>query len=79
MEQIGQKETLERTLIKDKERINVLEKMVLRLYEDMVSGRISETNFNLMLAKTQTEQSELRERVAQVEPELTNDTVGSKY
>ena len=74
VEQIGQKENLERALIKDKERIEVLEKMVLRLYEDMVAGRISETNFNLMLAKTQTEQSELRERVAQVESELTNDT-----
>ena len=45
------------------ERIEVLEKMVLRLYEDMVAGRISEANFNLMLDKTQKEQAELKERV----------------
>ena len=33
---------MERSLTKDEERIEVLEKMVLRLYEDMVAGRISE-------------------------------------
>ena len=38
---------MERSLTKDEERIEVLEKMVLRLYEDMVAGRISEANFNL--------------------------------
>ena len=46
-EQKGQREALERSLTKDEERIDVLEKMVLRLYEDMVAGRISEANFNL--------------------------------
>ena len=39
-EQKGQREALERSLTKDEERIEVLEKMVLRLYEDMVAGRI---------------------------------------
>ena len=33
------------SLTKDEERIDVLEKMVLRLYEDMVAGHISEANF----------------------------------
>ena len=47
-EQKGQREALERSLTKHEERIEVLEKMVLRLYEDMVAGRISEANFNLM-------------------------------
>ena len=48
-EQKGQQEALERSLTKDEERIDVLEKMVLRLYEDMVAGRISEANFNLLM------------------------------
>ena len=52
-EQKGQREALERSLTKDEERIDVLEKMVLRLYEDMVAGRISEANFNLLMEKTQ--------------------------
>lgn len=37
VEQKGQREALERSLTKDEERIEVLEKMVLRLYEDMVA------------------------------------------
>ena len=49
-------------LAKDEERIDVLEKMVLRLYEDMVAGRISEANFNLLMEKTQKEQAELKAR-----------------
>jgi len=54
--QKDQREAMERTLAKDEERIEVLEKMVLRLYEDMVAGRITEENFNLLLEKTQKEQ-----------------------
>lgn len=62
-EQQDQREALERSLTKDEERIEVLEKMVLRLYEDMVAGRITEANFNLLLEKTQNEQAELRAKV----------------
>ena len=72
-ERKGQREALERSLTKDEERIEVLEKMVLRLYEDMVAGRISEANFNLMLDKTQKEQAELKERVAQGRKKLADE------
>ena len=43
---------MERSLTRDEERIEVLDKMVMRLYEDMIAGRISEQNFNTMLEKT---------------------------
>ena len=56
-EQREQREAMERSLTRDEERIEVLDKMVMRLYEDMIAGRISEQNFNTMLEKTQTEQS----------------------
>ena len=59
-EQKGQREAMERSLAKDEERISILEKMMLRLYEDMAAGRINEQNFNLMLEKTQKEQEELK-------------------
>lgn len=36
---------------------------MLRLYEDMVAGRITDANFNLLLSKTQKEQAELRAKV----------------
>ena len=62
-EQKDQREALERSLTKDEERIEVLEKMVLRLYEDMVAERITDVNFNLLLSKTQKEQAELRAKV----------------
>ena len=58
---------MERSLTRDEERIEVLDKMVVRLYEDMIAGRISEQNFNTMLEKTQTEQTELKTRVSEGE------------
>ena len=72
-EQQSQREALERSLTKDEERIDVLEKMVLRLYEDMVAGRISEANFNLMLSKTQKEQAELKARVEDGRKKLADE------
>ena len=62
-EQNGRREAWERSLAKDEERIEVLEKRVLRLYEDMVAGRITENNFHLLLQKTQDEQAELKAKV----------------
>ena len=72
-EQKGQREALERSLSKDVERIDVLEKMVLRLYEDMVAGRISEANFNLLMEKTQTEQAELKAKIAEGRKKLADE------
>ena len=64
-EQREQREAMERSLTRDEERIEVLDKMVMRLYEDMIAGRISEQNFNTMLEKTQTEQTELKTKVSE--------------
>ena len=72
-EQKGQREALERSLTKDEERIDVLEKMVLRLYEDMVAGRISEANFNLLMEKTQAEQAELKAKVEEGRKKLADE------
>lgn len=73
-EQKGQREGLERSLAKDGERVEMLEKMVLRLYEDMVAGRISEENFNFLLEKTQKEQAELKARVEEGRKRLEDET-----
>lgn len=62
----GQKtgrESLEKSLSKDKERVKVLEKMIVKLYEDMAEGRINDQNFNLILGKTQKEQEELKAKI----------------
>ena len=69
----AQREALERSLAKDEERIEMLDKMVLRLYEDRMEGRISEENFDLMLHKTQAEQAQLRERAARDRKKLADE------
>lgn len=72
-EQKEQREALERSVAKDEERIAVLEKMVLRLYEDLIAGRINESNFNSMLSKNQKEQAELKGRVAKYRKKLEDE------
>ena len=72
-EQREQREAMERSLTRDEERIEVLDKLVMRLYEDMVAGRISEQNFNTMLEKTQTEQTELKARVSEGRKRLSDE------
>ena len=72
-EQREQREAMERSLTRDEERIEVLDKMVMRLYEDMIAGRISEQNFNTMLEKTQTEQAELKAKVSEGRKRLSNE------
>lgn len=57
------RENLEKSLLKDKERVKVLENMIVRLYEDMAEGRINDRNFNLILGKTQKEQEELKAKI----------------
>ena len=64
---------MERFLTRDEERIEVLDKMVMRLYEDMIAGRISEQNFNTMLEKTQTEQTELKTKVSEGRKRLSDE------
>ena len=47
--------------------------MVLRLYEDMVAGRITENNFDFLLAKTQKEQAELKKKAAETRKRLDDE------
>ena len=42
-------------------------------YEDMIAGRISEQNFNTMLEKTQTEQTELKTKVSEGRKRLSDE------
>ena len=40
--------------------------MVSRLYEDRMMGRISEENFSMLMAKTQTEQEEVKAQISMI-------------
>lgn len=46
-----------------------LAQMITRLYEDRMMGRISEENFTMLMAKTQTEQEELKARISLIRQE----------
>ena len=59
----SEKKVDEIQLAKDMDRITALEKIMTKLYEDMIAGRINEDNFNAMLAKAQKEQDALKERI----------------
>ena len=54
-------------------RISELSAIFKRLYEDMVAGRISEANFNLLMEKTQKEQAELKARVEEGRKKLADE------
>ena len=56
-------------LAADEARLASLTQMVTRLYEDRMMGRISEENFSMLMAKTQTEQEEIRARITLVQQE----------
>ena len=55
---------IEQSIAEDSERIDALERIISRVYEDMVAGRITEDNFNHILERSQTEQTTLKTRVA---------------
>ena len=54
---------IEQSIAEDSERIDALERIISRVYEDMVAGRITEDNFNRILERSQTEQTALKNRV----------------
>lgn len=60
---ISEREVIERSISNDNERIRELERVIGRLYEDMVSGKLNEDTFNSILEQKQAEQATLKNRV----------------
>lgn len=63
-DELAERGIIERSIAEDGERITALERIISRVYEDMVAGVISEENCSHILAKSQTEQTALKNRVA---------------
>lgn len=63
-------EELTKQIAKDEERLATLDKIVMKLYEDMISERINSTNFDIMMNKTQREQEELKLRIQEAKQVL---------
>ena len=60
---VSEREVIERSISSDNERIRELERVIGRLYEDMVSGKLNEDTFNSILEQKQAEQATLKNRV----------------
>jgi len=56
-------EARKKTHQKDVNRLATLERLVVKLYEDVASGRVTQSNFDMMIGKYQAEQESLMERV----------------
>ena len=62
-EERAEREAIERSIAEDREKLAALERIISRVYADMVAGRISEENFDHILASSQAEQNTLKSRV----------------
>lgn len=62
-EEQAEKELIQRGISEDSERAGELDKLITRLYQDMVAGRITEGNFERILQTTQAEQETLQKRL----------------
>lgn len=62
-EERAEREAIERSITEDSEKLAALERIISRVYADMVAGRISEENFDHILASSQAEQNMLKSRV----------------
>ena len=68
----AERERLEKASAELKEneaRLASLMEMITKLYEDRMMGRISEENFSMLMAKTQTEQEEAKARIRLLQQE----------
>ncbi|MDR0273017.1 MAG: recombinase family protein [Clostridiales bacterium] len=60
---ISENALIGKSVADDSARLVNIEKLIAKLYEDMIAERITTDNFNAILSKTQSEQKSLRERL----------------
>ena len=59
----GERALVEKSIADDSARLAALDKLIAKLYEDMVADRVSAENFNSILERSQAEQKALKNRV----------------
>ena len=71
-EEDARRDRLQRNIAKATDRLGVLEKMIAKVYEDMIAGKISDENCTALVEKAQDEQKALRSQIAECEERLAN-------
>ena len=61
-----------RTLQKSENRLAELDRLVKRIYEDMVNGKLSEARFQMLSDDDEQEQADLRTKIEMLENEIQN-------
>jgi DNA invertase Pin-like site-specific DNA recombinase len=59
----GERVLVEKSIAEDTARLAAIEKLIAKLYEDMIADRVSPENFNSLLERSQAEQKALKNRV----------------
>jgi DNA invertase Pin-like site-specific DNA recombinase len=59
----GERTLVGQSIADDTARLAALDKLIAKLYEDMIADRINADNFNAILAKSQAEQKSLKNRI----------------
>ena len=66
-ERKAQQELLEKNIAKARNRIDILERMTTKAYEDLLSETINEAMFNSVIERTKAETEELQKQIADYE------------
>ena len=62
-DRLAERESIQRQLLKSRDRLDMLERLVSKLYDDLLSEKITEKNFDTMMARTTKEQNELATKI----------------
>ena len=69
----AQRDLLRQAVQKSQSRLDVLDQMITRLYEDRIAGTIDEDTFHSLMNKAQGEQKNLRKQIARDTKRLSED------
>ena len=61
----GHRDSLEKLVSKQKDRLETLDRLIAKLYDDLINDKITESVFDKMLEKTQKEQADIKKELSQ--------------
>lgn len=69
----GHRESLEKLVSKQKDCLETLDRLIAKLYDDLINDKITESVFDKMLEKTQKEQTDIKKELFQNESVLNTE------
>ena len=69
----GHRDSLEKLVSKQKDRLETLDRLIAKLYDDLINDKITESVFDKMLEKTQKEQTDIKKELSQNQSVLNTE------